>query len=255
MLVRVKGFGEAHRDLFPESTTGGQAFATVAAAVTQLSAHTVSKQSTAREGRRAKAMARAALLERLDTIGRTARAIAEVAPGFDDPFRVPRRQTDDQLVMTGRVFVQDAEASRSRFLGHRLPETFVADLLELIEKFEQTIRNHEARSNAHAVARAGIAGALLSGLAAVRQLDVIVANELVGDPTALAGWEHERRVTYPNRPRGVAFVPRLASVPPAPQPVATTVGPSLPAAPATSSAGAAVEAGKPASDVAFGVAS
>jgi hypothetical protein len=43
-----------HQDLFPDSSVGGQAFATVAAAVAQLSAHVQSKLSTAREGRGSK---------------------------------------------------------------------------------------------------------------------------------------------------------------------------------------------------------
>jgi hypothetical protein len=215
MFVRVKDFGEAHRDLFPESTVGGQAFATVGAVVAQLSAHVVSKMSSAREGQRAKPMARDALVERLETIGRTARAIAAETPGFDDPFRMPRRQTDETLLMAGRVFVEDAEVGRSRFIGHGLPETFVADLSGLVEKFEQAIRSREAGRSARAVAQAGIGAALLSGLAAVRQLDVIVANQLAGDSAALAGWERDRRVGYPNRGRNVAAAPTPAPAAPA----------------------------------------
>ena len=34
MLVRVRDFGEAHRDRFPASSVAGQAFATVGEAVT-----------------------------------------------------------------------------------------------------------------------------------------------------------------------------------------------------------------------------
>src|SRR5262245_41048125 len=234
MLVRVKDFGEAHRDLFPESTAGGRAFAAVAAAVAQLSGHTVSKLSTARDGLRAKAKAREALVERLDKIGRTARAIAEETPGFDDPFRLPRKQSDEALLMTGRMFVQEAEALRDRFIGHSLPETFVADLTGVLTTFEEAIRHTEAGRSARASAQAGIAEALLDGLAAVRQLDVIVPNQLAGKESLLAGWERDRRVEYPHRMRRVAPVTKPASdgsgpvtpPPPVTPPVpATTVAP------------------------------
>ena len=50
MLGRVRDFGQAHRDLFPESSVGGQAFATVAAAVAELSDHAVAKMSSRARG-------------------------------------------------------------------------------------------------------------------------------------------------------------------------------------------------------------
>src|SRR5262249_24340431 len=111
MLARVRDFGQAHRDLFPESSVGGQAFATVAAAVAELSDHAVAKMSSAREGIRAKTEARHGLIERLEAIARTAHAIAVDRPGFDDSFRLPRQHSDEALVTIARVFIQDAEAT------------------------------------------------------------------------------------------------------------------------------------------------
>ena len=61
MLARIRDFGEVHRDLFPESSEGGQAFATVAAAVTKLGTHTRSRMTSTREGQRARVAARDAL--------------------------------------------------------------------------------------------------------------------------------------------------------------------------------------------------
>ena len=90
MLVRVRDFGTAHPHLFPPSTLGDQAFATVAAVVTQLSEHAATQLSgrgTAREGTTSKAVAREALREDLDAIIRTARAVALDMPGTDDKFR------------------------------------------------------------------------------------------------------------------------------------------------------------------------
>jgi hypothetical protein len=120
MLGRVRDFGQAHRDLFPESSVGGQAFATVAAAVAELSEHAVAKLSSAREGIRAKTEARHGLIDRLEAIARTARAIAVDRPGFDDSFRLPRQHSDEALVTIARVFIQDAEATKDQFVAHGL---------------------------------------------------------------------------------------------------------------------------------------
>src|SRR5947208_627958 len=90
MLVRVRDFGEAHRDLFAKSTPGGEAFAAVADAVRQLSDHAVVRLSTAQEGKEAKKEARAALLEQLTAIVETARAVASKAPGVDNVFTLPK---------------------------------------------------------------------------------------------------------------------------------------------------------------------
>src|SRR5689334_23190167 len=84
MLVRVRDFGTAHEDIFPSSTLGGQAFAAVAAAVTELSqqsATQLSARGSTREGLTTKSVARAALRDDLDAIIRTARAIALDVPG------------------------------------------------------------------------------------------------------------------------------------------------------------------------------
>ena len=45
MLVRVRDFGAAHRDLFPASTLGGKMFVTVGSAVTALSEQAASQLS------------------------------------------------------------------------------------------------------------------------------------------------------------------------------------------------------------------
>jgi hypothetical protein len=236
MLARVRDFGEAHKDLFPEASEGGQAFATVATAVAKLGTHARSKLSGTRNGKQAKVAARDALRDRLDAIARTARAIGERTPGFDDPFRLPRKQDDDALLLACPMFIDEAEAKQERFIRHGLSETFIADLKALVERFAQAVRAVAAAKEGAKVGRKGIAAAELSGLAAVRQLDVIVANQLEHDPDALAHWEEARRIEYPYRRRSVAS-PELP-------PPAT---PSLPALSATTAPAIATSA-SPGSD-------
>src|SRR5262245_43519759 len=45
MLVRVRDFGQARRELFPEGSVGAQAFAAVTTAVSELGGHAVRKMS------------------------------------------------------------------------------------------------------------------------------------------------------------------------------------------------------------------
>jgi hypothetical protein len=227
MLGRVRDFGQAHRDLFPESSVGGQAFATVAAAVAELSDYAVAKMSSAREGIRAKTEARHGLIERLEAIARTAHAIAVDRPGFDDSFRLPRQHSDEALVTIARVFIQDAEATKDQFVAHGLADTFVAELQKRLETFEQAARDREVGRSARIAAHAGIERALLAGLAAVRKLDVIVANHLQHDSTAIAVWEGERRLDSTRRPKATTPPIKPAPVPQGPEPPAAA---SLPAA-------------------------
>ncbi len=213
MLARVRDFGQAHRDLFPDSSVGGQAFATVAAAVTELSEHAVTKLSSAREGVRAMKDARHRLIDRLEAIARTARAIAADRPGFDDSFRLPRQYSNEALVTIARVFIQDAEATKDQFIAHGLADTFVAELQKLLGTFEQAARDREAGRSTRIAAHAGIEKALLAGLTAVRKLDVIVANQLQHDSAALAVWEGERRLDSGHRPKATASTIKAVPAP------------------------------------------
>jgi hypothetical protein len=74
-------------------------------------------------------------------------------------------------------------------------------------------------------ARARIAASLDAAVAAVRTLDVIVANHLASDPVTQAVWKRDRRVAYPNRSRKALAVATpaptpIGSEPPTPEPVA-----------------------------------
>jgi hypothetical protein len=256
MLARVREFGLAYRDKFPESSLGGQTFALVAEAVHELAQNAMSKMSHAKSGRGSRIMARAALENRLDALGRTARAIAEDIPGFDDPFQLPRRLSEQALLTTGRMFVHDAETASQQFIAHGMPETFIADLTALVDRFEQAVRTRENNHSEKAQAQASISAALLSGLSAVRKLDVIVANQLGEDPAAIARWEVDRRMDYRRRGRKDAAAAAPAGTTPAATPAAAEpANASKPAPAPTVSTEPAPGGGEPATPDALKVAS
>jgi hypothetical protein len=201
MLVRVRGFGDEYKDLFPESSLAREQFGVVAAAVTQLGTHAVSKMSAAHEGRITKAMARKALNDRLEDFGRTARAITEDTPGLEDKFHRPEARTDQALITAARLFARDAAAFTTEFTVHAMPATFVADLNALADQFEEAIHAREAGKSDQTAARARIQAAWASASAALRKLDATVLNHLKDDPVTLAVWKRERRVGRPHRVR------------------------------------------------------
>lgn len=230
MFVRVSNFGEEHGNLFSEASRAREQFAEVAAAVTELAAHDVSKLSAVREGRHTKAMAREALFDGLNAIRRTARTIAEDTPDLEDKFHLPDFPSDQALITAGRLFVRDAEAFTAGFIGHGMPATFVADLRELVDRFEQAIHEREAVKNDRTAARASIDAASASGMAAIRKLDAIVTNQLK-DPVTMAVWKRDRRIGFPRRSRDGDGAP---STPPGTGPSTSPgTGPGATAATAT----------------------
>jgi hypothetical protein len=236
MLVRVRKFGETHREHFPKGSVGGKALAAVAEAVDELSRHAVLQLSGAEDGSTSKWRVRAALVERLDAVGRAARVIAEEVAGFDDPFRLPRvRLADQKLITAGRKVVQDAEANKARFIAHGMPTAFVAELTDLVDQFEQAVRERQAGKGQRAAAQAGITTAIEAGMAAARKLDLIVENQLRDDAMTQAQWDRDRRVDHRRRGRRDAVVSPVApagpSVTPAPAAAVVAAAAALPVLP------------------------
>ena len=224
MLVRVHEFGQAHSDWFPPSSVGAESLATVAAAVAQLREQAISHQVAGRDGRHRTMRARKALLARLTAIAKTASVLAEDTPGLDEPFHYTKKQRDQALITTARAFAQEAAAFEARFVAHGMPATFVAELNAEIEALAQAIRHAELGRRSRVATRASMAAAVESGSAAVRKLEVVIANARRDDPATMADWERSRRVDLPRRSR------RVVTAAPTP---ATPVTPATPGTPVT----------------------
>jgi hypothetical protein len=147
---------------------------------------------TAEEGRRAKGAARQLLVDRLSTIARTARLMAKHAPGADAVFQVPADSSDLALLTAARAAITACEAALDRFVLLGLPKTFVAELQELTDSFEQAVHGRRAGKTGRAAAQAGIRTAQVLGMDAIRTLDIVVTNTLKDDPVSLAVWKRDR---------------------------------------------------------------
>ena len=78
MLDRVRTFGNANRDAFPEATGGGRAFAVVAEAVATIEAHLTRRVQARAEARKVKSSTRAAVTRAMKAMAATGR---RAAPG------------------------------------------------------------------------------------------------------------------------------------------------------------------------------
>jgi hypothetical protein len=194
MLVRVRDFGVTHASLFPASTLSAASFTAIGDAVKQLTRYTGSKVMATRGSARTKTAARLALRNALRAISRTARAIAAQDPAFQNKFQLPRRQPAPFLLTLARSFAEFAAPLASLFIARGMPETFLADLTAAADAYETAVRGRDVAKQDNSEAQARIESSLAAGLAAVEQLDVVVANSLRDDPGVLAKWMQARRI-------------------------------------------------------------
>jgi hypothetical protein len=216
MLVRVREFGAAHRDLFTGRSVAGQLFAAVSTAADALLRHETTElagRGGEQDGAASKAAARTALRRQLSAIAQTAQA-SEV-PGLGT-FRVPLAGSDERLLSQARTFLEQAKPFARTFVAHELPSNFLGELRARIEALEQATRERAASRDRRVAARARIEAAMQEGLRAVRRLNAIVPNRL-DDPAAVALWAEARRVDYGARAKadGAAVQPGPAADTPA----------------------------------------
>jgi hypothetical protein len=219
MLTRVRDFGAARADQFPPGSLGARSFGEIGAIVDRLNASVTSERSgrrAARQGVVSKATARARLRQALEAVSRTARGIAVDTPDILVKFQMPG-QTDAELTAGARQFASDAAPLSAAFVGHGLPESFVADLQAALAAFERAVSGGAIGRETHVGARADITAALNQAFDTLRRLDAIVENRVGGDPNAMAAWHVARNVgRTPARSAAPAAAPSPAAATPPP---------------------------------------
>lgn len=197
MVLRVRDFGAENAADFPATTLGGELFAAINTAATELAGQIAARssgRSAARAGTSSKSAAREALRASLEMIRRTARSMSQEMPGLADKFRIPRNMTDQELLGTARAFAADAAPLKSEFLRYAMPAGFLEDLNEHIEDFESAMGAQHTGRGHQVMATAAIDDALDGALSAVRRLDAVVRNTYHDDGAKLAAWERARHV-------------------------------------------------------------
>lgn len=193
MLVRVRDFGAAHRELFPESSPAGEKFAQVAAAVAAIDEHLKNRALGSARAYGVKASTRAAVSVYMKTLAKAARRITR-GERDESPFRLPRRKTLTVKVATARAFLEEAEKRQAQFVEIGLPPTFISDFRVLVNELSAAADVRLSSKNKRGEAQEGIAAAVRLGHDIVRDLDVIVEIATRHDPVAAAGWRSARRI-------------------------------------------------------------
>jgi hypothetical protein len=208
MLLRVRDFGNTHRERFAGSIVAQQAFAAVGVAIDDLTATDMRKMSASISARGTrKAAAREALIDlllKVNQLARVLRARGQKTP----PFEFPDSRSDQALLTAGRQFARDAAAFETELTGHGMVP---ADIAVMTAAFEVATRDRGMSRSDHTAARTRIQELLSSSVLEVRRLDLIIDNELAGDKVIQAVWKQARRVEDPRKPRTTS-----APEPPAP---------------------------------------
>jgi hypothetical protein len=193
MLLRVRDYGTAHRELFPESSSGREAFDTVAHAIEQIDAHATAALSAARESQKTTTARRRVILERMQSIARTSRGVRTTA-GTRLKLPMPTHTSDVAVITAARSFLNQAEPLHDQFVALGLSPTCLTELREAADAFDAAMADRRAGRAGVAAIQAGIKAALAQGCDAARTLDIAVVNTVGQDPVLLAAWQRDRRV-------------------------------------------------------------
>jgi hypothetical protein len=190
MLLRVRDFGNTHRQLF--SAPGAQqTFAAVSATIDNLTATALLKVTasvSARADRKeAKRKALVDLLARVSQLARVLRAGGWTLPAFT----LPASKSDQALLTTGRQFARDAATVDAEFSANGMGSAVIG---ASTTAFETALRDRGMSRADRTAARARIRELISSALLDVRRLDLMVQNELATDAVVQAVWKQARRV-------------------------------------------------------------
>ena len=199
MLLRLRNFGNTHRDLFQAAPVALEAFDSINAAINELTVTDLLKESASASARAdRKVIAKKALMEMLTNVCQLVRVLR--GRGQDVPgFALPVSRSDQALLTAGRQFAQEAAA------------------------FEKAANDRGMKRADHIAAKTRIHELLGSAILDVRALDLIVNKELSGNSPLQAVWKHARRVEDPRVSRSAAESIDTAQAPapePAPEPIA-----------------------------------
>ncbi|MCC7008281.1 MAG: hypothetical protein IT184_05650 [Acidobacteria bacterium] len=232
MMIRVGEFGSSNREQFPESSPAGQAFAAVHDAVARIDAHAKAKLLTREEGRQARASLRKAIEARVKIVARVARIVGRSVPGADSKFKLPSRKSGVALLTAARAFVDEGATAVERFVPFGMPATMIAELRELIARYDRADRDRRVGQDGFARAREGTKAAFAIATEALRVLGVVVPTTLAADAVLLGAWHEARRVEAPAKAaRSKPSEPPVVSGPEAPSGAPVVDGGGQPAEP------------------------
>jgi hypothetical protein len=228
-LKTTAAFGVKYAADFPATSTGGQQFALVSAAVPQtatLGAAQVSGGESAHAGALSKVAGRFHLHNDLHGIADAAHSLVLMGTaGLQGKFLMPRSGGDQSPLNTARAFQTDAAAFSTQFISLGLPATFITQLGTDITDFEAAIKAKGAGTGTRSGATGGLEDTANKAAIALHVLKTIVPNTYKNDPAKLAEWataSHVEKHTPVARPATLAKKAAQAAAKNNPAPAAAT---------------------------------
>ena len=197
MLRNVRNFFATHDIVFPPGSLARDFFDNIGNIVSDLEGYAaarISGRAAARQHTAGKAALRAAIIDDLTIISRTARAISVTTPGLESKFRIPHKLTNQLLLDTARAFLADAEPLKAEFRRYEVQERVFQDLAANVAAFEAALVGQYEGGESSVTAAAAFDAGIEQALSYLRQLDPIVRNKFHNDPSALAAWERARHI-------------------------------------------------------------
>ncbi len=201
---RIEAFGVKYAGSF---AVGGKARvqfdnnAAVVAAMEEAGVKKLSGTGDYNGGTDAKGLAALELRATMQAVVGTAEAIAEGEgmPEFDDRFRMPRSRSYEVLLTAGRVFHEEASLNPALFIEYEMPATFLADLQEDIDALDGADDIQKDGLGEQVGGHATLAGEVVKGMKARKQLKVLVKNKFRADAGVMAEWATASHIVRPRR--------------------------------------------------------
>lgn len=199
LLTRIDRFGRTYVNYFVRTSLPGQDFAVVRASVDEIEMLMRKRRPLGLVPRPqilTKAVLKEILVREMDYIDMTAYAIAIHRPMPEDKFRTPWTYDDENILLAARVFAEDAMPLRDEFLRYRMRETFIDELRDLADEFEEVITARRQETDARPCVEALIDMAMERGLLASRKLDAMMPIRFRDDNLRLTEWFMTSHVSY-----------------------------------------------------------
>ncbi len=191
-LKNTDAFGLKYAADFAPTSTGGQQFALVHAAVTQiggLGATQVSGGEQAHSAVLGAAACRFHLHDDMLGIVNAAHSLVLLGTdGLAGKFMMPHNNGKQALLNAARAFAADAAAFQAQFVSVGLAADFIAHLNSDITDFETVITAKGTGKSTQSGATGGLADAAHKAAVALHVLNTIVKFTYKNDPAKLAEW-------------------------------------------------------------------
>lgn len=200
---------------FPADSLGAELLATIAAVADELSRQDTAKSHNlglSQRNRTFKSAAREVLIEDLQAMSRTARALSGMVRGIENQFLLPRKFNEGTLLNEARTFAMAAEPLAAEFIRFGMSPEFLSELRADIAAFEAAIAGRNAAAATVLNSNTSIDEAVGRGIEAVRQLDVYVRNRFRDNTGLLTAWTRASHVGKAYRTRSATTESASAAV-------------------------------------------